>query len=101
MARKVNFEREIDLGLGSDEVKIEKIGENSYKVVTGSPDKHGFSRSGDRRRAFDRNFIDEFNQVADHDDRFRRSPSSAGRSMKSLRSGLEGGESSISFKVKD
>ncbi len=101
MRKHVEIERIVNPRLKGDDVRVKKTGANSYRITTGKPEEHEFSRFSSKRNSFDRKFVEEYNRVAEHDDRFDLGHGDTKNSLGSLREGLERGDSNFDLKVRE
>ena len=101
MAKHVNIEHEVDPDVGEDDVHVEKTGENTYRLKTGDPEKHEFSKFRNKRKAFDEKFVEKYNSVAENDDRFDLGRQDSRDSLRGLRRNLKEGGGKFDLKVRD
>lgn len=101
MAKHVNIDHEVDPDLSDEDFEIERTGANSYKVRTGDPNKHEFSKYKNKREAFDEKFVEKFNQVAEHSDRFELGHQDSRDSLRKVRRNITEGNSSFGLKVRE
>jgi len=101
MFKHVNLSHEVDPGMAKDDVRIEKTGANSYKVYTKDPKEIDLSRHESRAKNFDQKFIDNYNKVAEHEDRFELDQRDTRHALDNLRKGIENGDRDFHFKVRE
>lgn len=99
MSKHVYFRRRVDSRLQGDEVKIEKVGEDSYRITTGEPTEHDFKNKIKADR-FRENFAREFDGVSEQEDSYRLEGKDSLNNLKDFQKRLEEGEEEISFKVR-
>lgn len=101
MAKHVNIEHEVDPEIDEEDVRLEKTGENSYRLRTGDPSKHEFSKFENKRRRFDEKFIEQYNSVAEHSDRFDLGSRDTREVMDKVRRHISDGNPSFNLKVRE
>ena len=71
MSKHVQIERVVDPGMDGDDIEIEKRGEDTYRIRTGSDTEFDF-RNKNKREAFRQKFADVYNEAtgSDREDRF-------------------------------
>lgn len=99
MSKHVYFRRRVDSRLRGDEVKIEKVGEDTYRITTGEPEEHDF-RNEIKSGRFRENFAREFDSASEEEDSYRLEGKDSHNNLEDFQKKLERGEEEISFKVR-
>ncbi|MEA2006547.1 MAG: hypothetical protein U9O20_00085 [Patescibacteria group bacterium] len=104
MSKHVKIERVVDPGMDGNDIEIEKRGENTYRVRTGSDNEFDF-RNRNKREAFREKFVDVYNSAVgdDNEDRFTLDPTEhkTRERFRKFERDLEEGRSSFDFRVRD
>lgn len=101
MSKHVKIKIKIDDGFDSDKLKLDRLGEDTYRLTTCNASEHDF---GNRMRAerFDRDFVSQYNKaVKQREDQFELKGNDAYRVLTDFRNRLERGDSEIALKVQE
>jgi hypothetical protein len=104
MSKHVKIERIVDPGMDGNDIEIEKRGEDTYRVRTGSDSEFDF-RNRNKREAFRAKFASVYNDAVggDSEDRFTLDPTEhkTRERFRKFERGLEEGRDSFDFRVRD
>lgn len=92
------FERKVDSRFEGEDVRIERLGTNKYRLWTGSDDDFDFDNRMKWER-FDEKFIEAFNQAVDEKHQLEVTDREVQMALRDLRKALERGKNTIKFKV--
>lgn len=100
MTKYIKLRRRVYDRYDGDQLEIERIGEDTYRITTGEPEEHEF-QNRIRAERFDDEFVSKLNAVSEHEDQFDLRGKDAYRVLTDLRKKLERGDSEIRLKVKE
>lgn len=104
MSKHVKIERIVDPSMDGNDMKIEKRGEDSYRIRTGGDNEFDF-RNNDKREAFREKFAKVYNEATgdDREDRFMLDPTDykTRERFRKFERELEDGRENFDFRVRD
>ena len=98
MAETLYFERKVDPRYEGEDLRIENVGVNKFRLYTGENSDFDFDNRMKQER-FDANFISALNEALDDEHQLDVRDRDVERAMNDLRRSLEQGSNVIQFRI--